>query len=184
MTWFGFLHGFCSRPLLQHQMQIRGLSFAAPLLRVPRSHRLHFQEAAGRICHRHLCLLLMRRKMMADIRARLERNVDVLLFDEVQGFANHDFNFLLELCSAGISVLLAGDCCHHTFGTSRDGNTNVTSHNNITCQKPVLHKCVCCQTGKPSAKHGAAHRQYVSLSHQSCIYLSKHTYPVSAGLEA
>lgn len=49
MTWFEFLHGFCCRPLLQHQMQIRGLSFAVPVLRLPRSHRLHFPDAAGAV---------------------------------------------------------------------------------------------------------------------------------------
>lgn len=38
---------FCCRPLLQHQMPLRGVSFAAPLLRVPLSHQLYFQEAAG-----------------------------------------------------------------------------------------------------------------------------------------
>ncbi|MCS4492691.1 DNA helicase UvrD [Pantoea sp. B623] len=72
---------------------------------------------------------------MADICARPERNVDVLLIDEVQGFAGHDVNFLPELCSAGISVLLAGDDCQQTFDTSRDGNTNVTLDDNITCQE-------------------------------------------------
>ncbi|MDR6299368.1 hypothetical protein [Pantoea dispersa] len=92
MTWFGFIHGFCCRPLLQHQMPLRGLSFAAPLFR-PRSHRLNFREASGRVCLRRLSLLLMRRKMMPDIRARPEWNVDVLLVDEVQGFAGHDVNF-------------------------------------------------------------------------------------------
>lgn len=82
MTWLEFLHGFCCHPLLQYQMHICGLSFAAPLLRVPRSHRLHFQDGAGRVYHRRLSLLLMHRKMIADIRARLERYFDVLLIDE------------------------------------------------------------------------------------------------------
>ena len=79
MTWFGYLHGFCCRLLLQHQMPLRGLSFAGP-----RSHRLHCQEADGQVCLRRLSLLLIHRKMMADICARPERNVDVLLIDEVQ----------------------------------------------------------------------------------------------------
>ncbi|MEJ1269109.1 hypothetical protein WDV93_25680 [Pantoea ananatis] len=135
MTWFGYLHGFCCRPLLQHQMPLCGLSFDGP-----RSHRLHFQEAAGRVCLRRLSLLLMHRKMMADIRARPERNVDVLLIDEVQGFAGHDVNFLSELCSAGISVLLAEDDCQHTFDSSRDGNTNATLHDNITCQETCFYR--------------------------------------------
>jgi len=77
-------------------MQIRGLSFATILLRVLRSHRLHFQDAAGRVCHRRLSLLLMHRIMMADIRARLKRYFDLLLIEEVQDFAGHDFNFFLN----------------------------------------------------------------------------------------
>jgi len=72
---------------------------------------------------------------MADIRARPERNADVLLIDEVQGFAGHDVNFLPELCSTGSSALLTGDDCQHTFDTGRDGNTNVTLDDNITCQE-------------------------------------------------
>jgi len=116
-------------------MPLRGLSFAAPLLRVPRSHQLYLQEAAGRDCLLRLSVLLMHRKMMADIRARPERNVDALLIDEVQGLAGHDVNFLPVLCSAGISVLLTGGDCQHTFDTGRDGNTNVTLDDNITCQE-------------------------------------------------
>ncbi|MCK0553265.1 hypothetical protein KFO32_09355 [Pantoea ananatis] len=81
---------------------------------------------------------------MADVRARPKRSVDVLLIDEVQGFAGHDVNFAPELCSAGISVLLAGDDCQHTFETGWDGNTDATLYDNITCQKPVLQKWVCC----------------------------------------
>ncbi len=72
---------------------------------------------------------------MADIRARPERNVDVLLIDDVQGFAGQNFNILPKLCSAGISILLSGDDCQHTFDTGRDGNTNATLHDNITCQE-------------------------------------------------
>jgi len=70
--------------------------------------------------------------MMADIRARLERYFDVLLIDEVQDFAGHDFNFSLELCRAGISVLLAGYYYQHTYNTRRDGNIYATLHDNIT----------------------------------------------------
>lgn len=131
MTWFEFLHGFCIRPLLQLQLGTRGLSFEQPQLKIPRSHRLHFQDKAGRIYHNRLSLLLMHREMMPAICARLERYFDELLIDEVQDFAGHDFNFLLRLCAANVSVLLAGDFYQHTFDTSRDGNTNGTLHEDI-----------------------------------------------------
>lgn len=132
MTWFEFLHGFCFRPLLQQHLQSYGLSFTQPLPRTARAQRLHFQDGSGRLYHRRLSLLLMHRNMMPDIRARLGRYYDALLVDEVQGFAGHDFNFLLGLCSAEISMLLAGDFYQHTFDTSRDGNTNSTLHDDIT----------------------------------------------------
>lgn len=74
----------------------------------------------------------MHRNMMPDIRARLGRYYDALMVDEVQDFAGHDFNFLLGLCSAEVSVLLADDFYQHTFDTSRDGNTNSTLHDDIT----------------------------------------------------
>lgn len=184
MTWFGFLHDFCCRPLLQYEMQIRGLRFAAPLLRVPRSQRLHFQEAAGRVCLRRLSLLLMHRKMMADIRGRLERNVDVLLIGEVQDFAGHDFLIFYLNYAAPVFPYCWPGMTGSTNSTPA-GTGIPTSHWTITSptKKPVLQRRVCCQTGKPSAKRGAAHRQYASLSHQICIYLSKHTYPVRAGLK-
>lgn len=132
MTWFEFLYGFCCRPLLQQHLQSRGLSFARPVPGTARTQHLHFQDSSGRLYHRRLSLLLMYRNMMPDICARLAQYYDVLLVDEVQDFAGHDFNFLLGLCSAEISVLLAGDFYQHTFDTSRDGNTNSTLHDDIT----------------------------------------------------
>jgi len=131
MTWFEFLHGFCCRPLLPQQMGSRGLSFNQPPQKICRSDRLHFQDRTGRIYHCRLSLLLMYREMMPEIRARLERYYDELLVDEVQDFAGHDFNFLLELCAARVSVMLAGDFYQHTFDTSRDGATNATLHDDI-----------------------------------------------------
>ncbi|RVR13821.1 DNA helicase UvrD, partial [Escherichia coli] len=57
---------------------------------------------------------------------------DELLVDEVQDFAGQDFNFLLKLCRAEITVLCCGDFYQHTFDTSHDGNVNSTLHDDIT----------------------------------------------------
>ncbi len=105
MTWFEFLHGFCFRPFLQEHLASRGLSFSQPPQRIPRTNRLHYQDNSGRIYHRRLAQLLMARGMLPDICDRLERYYDELLVDEVQDFAGNDFNFLLALCEAEISVL-------------------------------------------------------------------------------
>ncbi|HCK0217273.1 TPA: DNA helicase UvrD [Klebsiella oxytoca] len=131
MTWFEFLHGFCFRPFLQEHLASRGLSFSQPLLRIPRTNRLYYQDNSGRIYHRRLAQLLMARGMLPDICNRLERYYDELLVDEVQDFAGNDFNFLLALCEAEMSVLFAGDFYQHTFDTSRDGNVNSTLHDDI-----------------------------------------------------
>ncbi|WP_071605012.1 DNA helicase UvrD [Dickeya dianthicola] len=132
MTWFEFLHGFCFRPFLQEHLASRGLSFFQPPQRIPRTNRLHYQDNSGRIYHRRLAQLLMARGMLPDICDRLERYYDELLVDEVQDFAGNDFNFLLALCEAEISVLFAGDFYQHTYDTSRDGNVNSTLHDDIT----------------------------------------------------
>lgn len=76
----------------------------------------------------------------------------MLLIDEVQGLAGHGFNILPELCSAGISVLLAGNDCQHTFDTSRDGNTNVTLDDNITCQETCFTEAGMLPDGKTLSK--------------------------------
>ncbi len=132
MTWFEFLHGFCFRPFLQEQLASRGLSFIQPPSRIPRTNARHYQDPAGQLYHRRLAHLLTVRGLLPDIRTRLARYYDELFVDEVQDFAGHDFNFLLELCRAEISVLCCGDFYQHTFDTSRDGNVNATLHDDIT----------------------------------------------------
>lgn len=132
MTWFEFLHGFCYRPFLQEQLATRGLSFAQPPLRIPRTNLLHYRDRSGRLYHSRLAHLLEARGLVPDIRARLIRYYDELLVDEVQDFAGHDFNFLLELCRADISVVCCGDFYQHTFDTSHDGNLNAKLHDDIT----------------------------------------------------
>ena len=132
MTWFEFLHGFCYRPFLQEQLATRGLSFAQPPLRIPRTNPLHYQDCSGRLYHRRLAHLLAARGLVPDICARLVRYYDELLIDEVQDFAGHDFNFLMDLCRADISVLCCGDFYQHTFDTSHDGNVNSSLHDDVT----------------------------------------------------
>lgn len=131
MTWFEFLHGFCYRPFLQEQLSTRGLSFAQPPQRVPRTNMVHYRDGSGRLYHRRLAQMLDGRNMLPAIRQRLARFYDELLVDEVQDFAGYDFDFLLALCGAEVSVMLAGDFYQHTFDTSRDGAKNATLHDDI-----------------------------------------------------
>lgn len=159
MTWFEFLHGFCCRPLLQQHLQSRGLSFARPVPGTARTQHLHFQDSSGRLYHRRLSLLLMYRNMMPDICARLAQYCDVVLVDEVQDFAGHDFNFLLGLCSAEISVLLAGDFYQHTFDTSWTAIPTQPCTMISPVMKAVFWRQELYPTGSLSAKPGAARHQ-------------------------
>lgn len=108
MTWFEFLHGFCFRPFLQEQLSSRGLSFNQPLPE-------YRARISGIIRSRRTAVSPAARTpadspgLLPDIRTRLARYYDELFVDEVQDFAGHDFNFLLELCRAEISVLCCGD---------------------------------------------------------------------------
>lgn len=131
MTWFEFLYAFCCRPFLQDRLTTRGLSFVQPPLRIPRTNRLHYQDRGGRLYHRRLAHLLTERGLLPAICDRLVRYYDELFVDEVQDFAGHDFNFLLGLSRADLSVLFVGDFYQHTFDTSRDGNINATLHKSI-----------------------------------------------------
>jgi len=116
---------------VQVALHLNCLLFSPPPQKIFRSHRLHFQDCRGHVCHCRLPLLLMYHPMMPAVRPRFERDYGELLIDEVQDFAGHDFNFLLKLCEANVSVVLAGDFYQHSFETSRDGNTNASLHDDF-----------------------------------------------------
>lgn len=56
--------------------------------------------------------------------ARIEKYFDAFYVDEVQDFAGHDFNLLLQLVAANVECQFVGDFHQHTYDTSRDGNVN------------------------------------------------------------
>lgn len=129
MTYFSFLHGFCYRPLMQLQLGTRGLNFRRPPNRQYPLHDLNrYRDGSGRLYHCRLAKLLDVTRALPDVRARLERFYDCLYVDEVQDFAGHDFNLLLEVSQAKIGMMFVGDFHQHTFDTSRDGAVNKTLH--------------------------------------------------------
>lgn len=132
MTYFSFLHGFCYRPLMQLQLGTRGLNFRHPPKRqYPLDSINRYRDGSGRLYHCRLAKLLQVVEAIPDVRARLERFYDCLYVDEVQDFAGHDFNLLLEVSQARIGMTFVGDFHQHTFDTSRDGAVNKTLHDDV-----------------------------------------------------
>jgi len=133
MTYFGFLHGFCFRPFMQNEMNTRGLNFRAPpQSKYPLTERKRYRDPGGRLYHNRLAKLIEVEGLLPAVRARIERFYDAVYVDEVQDFAGHDFNLLLEISAANAEMLFVGDFYQHTFDTSRDGTVNSTLHKDIT----------------------------------------------------
>lgn len=132
MTYFGFLHAFCFRPIGQMQYSTRGLNFKRPPdLRLPIDNMGRYRDPKGRLYHNRLAKLIEIKGLLPAVRARIERFYDAVYVDEVQDFAGHDFNLLLEVSAAEAEMLFVGDFYQHTFDTSRDGSVNRTLHDDL-----------------------------------------------------
>jgi DNA helicase II / ATP-dependent DNA helicase PcrA len=134
LTYFGFLYGFCYRPLLELQLGTRGLNFKAPpeyTQTINRMNIRYYKDSRNYLFYNRLAKLIEVKGMIPRVIARIERFYDQIYIDEVQDIAGHDFNFLIALIPARVEILLVGDFHQHTFDTSRDGNTNSSLHDDI-----------------------------------------------------
>jgi DNA helicase-2/ATP-dependent DNA helicase PcrA len=132
MTYFSFLHGFCYRPIMQLKLGTRGLTFRRPPNRqIPLTDITRFRDPSRRLYHNRLAKLLQHLDCMPMIQARIERFYDCMYVDEVQDFAGHDFNLLLEVSKAKAGMTFVGDFYQHTFDTSRDGSVNGSLHDDM-----------------------------------------------------
>jgi DNA helicase-2/ATP-dependent DNA helicase PcrA len=125
-TYFKFLHGFCYRPFLRSKKNTKGLTFRLPPL-VPRyslTNERRFISSGRRLYSNRLAKFIEQTKTIPLVIARIEKYFDALYVDEVQDFAGHDFNLLLQLVAAKVECLFVGDFYQHTYDTSRDGNVN------------------------------------------------------------
>ncbi|MHC8376419.1 DEAD/DEAH box helicase [Pseudomonas sp. MDT1-16] len=132
MTYFSFLHGFCYRPLMQLEIGSRGLTFRRPPNRqIPLTDIARFRDGSRRLYHNRLAKFLQLKGCIPAIQARIERFYDCVYVDEVQDFAGHDFNLLLDISKAKAKMTFVGDFYQHTFDTSRDGSVNSTLHDDM-----------------------------------------------------
>ncbi|WP_282162145.1 DNA helicase UvrD [Ulvibacterium marinum] len=126
-NYFSFLYSFCYKPFFADEFNDKGITWNYPKSFYDNS----FFTNNNYIYHNRISKLLLDKENILDVRARLEKYYDYVLFDEIQDFGGNDFNFLLELAQSKVKFLLVGDFFQHTFDTSRDKKTNQSLHSSL-----------------------------------------------------
>ncbi|WP_284126429.1 hypothetical protein [Parerythrobacter aestuarii] len=128
-SYFSFLYSFCLRPYVSYKLRDNAYTWKLPTRsRAKTTDARYYVSPRRYIYGNRAAKLVSVAGLMDKVRRRLARYYDDLYVDEVQDFAAHDFNFLLELSATDIDVLLVGDFFQHTFDTSRDGNVRKNLH--------------------------------------------------------
>lgn len=125
-TYFSFLYGFCYRPFLRSEKNTKGIIFNSPpsFPKYKLTDDRRYMTPSRWLYANRLAKFIEISNLTDAVVSRIEKYFDAILVDEVQDFAGHDFNFLLELSQAGITVSFVGDFYQHTFDTSRDEGVN------------------------------------------------------------
>ncbi len=126
LNYFSYLYTFCYKPYLSDEINEKGISW-----KYPKSYFDHSViNKSGYLYHNRLSKVITE-TIIENVKKRTEKYFDYLLFDEIQDFAGHDYNFLLHLFTGNFNLLLVGDFYQHTFDTSRDKQTNKSLHHDI-----------------------------------------------------
>lgn len=135
LSYFTFIYSYCLKPLYGYELKLKGINFIQQIpkqiLRTRKNTLEHYIDSTQRIYSNRISKLLLEYKVMPNILNRLKRYFDSIYIDEIQDFAANDFNFICQLSSFNVSLLLVGDFFQHTFDTSRDGNTKKSLHDNF-----------------------------------------------------
>ena len=128
-SYFSFLYGFCLRPYISYKLRDNAYTWKAPpKSRAKTTDTSYYVNSRRYLYGNRAAKLVSAGGLIDKVRRRLERYYDDFYVDEVQDFAAHDFNFLLELSAADIDILLVGDFFQHTFDTSRDASVQKNLH--------------------------------------------------------
>ena len=127
--YFTFIYRECFLPF-KANMEVNGLEFKPNLNRYlsERNLEYYYSKKTKKIYHYRIAKLC-HLKLFEQIKKRIEKYYDVLLIDEFQDFAGHDFNFIEKLMNINLDIYMYGDFYQHTFNTSNDGNTNKNLYN-------------------------------------------------------
>ncbi|MFP1742906.1 DNA helicase UvrD [Lonsdalea quercina] len=136
-TYFKFLHGFCYRPFLRSKKNTKGVTFKLPPTypRYALTDEQRYMSSSRWLYANRIAKLIEQSDLVGAVVERMEKYFDVVFVDEVQDFAGHDFNFLMEISAAKLNITFVGDFFQHTFDTSRDGNVNASLHNDYATYK-------------------------------------------------
>ena len=129
ITYFSFIHSFCYQPFHINTYKTKGLNYA-PNPNPYAKDDNRYIDKSRRLYSNRLAKFLFEKHTYDLINLRILKYFDNLYIDEVQDFAGHDFNFLMNILTIDINILLVGDFFQHTFDTSRDGNVNNSLHDN------------------------------------------------------
>lgn len=140
-TYFEFLFNFCYKPYLYFKCPAKGINWNIPpafTLMLKRNNPKFYFDSSHRLYHNRIAKLLEITSSYGKINKRIEKYFDQIFVDEVQDFAGHDFNLLMNLALANIGVCFVGDYYQHTFETSNDGNVNSTLYSNYDKYTKIL----------------------------------------------
>lgn len=128
-TYFTFLYRFCFLPL-KKGFKVKGLDFNSNPNKYIKAKDInyYYNRVSKKMYHNRLAKICSD-YFIDDIIKRIERYFNYIYIDEIQDFASHDFNLLLNLIKTNCNILLVGDFYQHTFDTSRDGNVNSNLYN-------------------------------------------------------
>ena len=129
-TYFSFLYSVCFAPL-KRNWDIRGLDFRDINNKYLKKENIgyYLNKRNRKMYHRRLASFC-NKQLIDEIKNRLEKYFDIIYVDEVQDFAGHDFNFLLNILDTNVKFFMVGDYYQHTYDSSQDGNVNINLYKN------------------------------------------------------
>lgn len=129
-TYFSFLYSVCFAPL-KRNWDIRGLDFRDINNKYLKKENIEYylNKRNRKMYHRRLASFC-NKQLIDEIKNRLEKYFDIIYVDEVQDFAGHDFNFLLNILDTNVKFFMVGDYYQHTYDSSQDGNININLYKN------------------------------------------------------
>ena len=132
LKYFQFVYSFCYKPFCGLDKKANGICFDVP----PEQTRYRpgsdefYRTKSGRLYHNriaHYCST----QCVDGIKARLDKYYDFFFIDEVQDFAGHDFNLLLNILPDRCETICVGDFFQHTYDTSLDGNVRTSLYKKL-----------------------------------------------------
>lgn len=141
LPYFTFLYSFCFKPFLSYNLKTKGINYKPnPNKFAKQINESYYIDKNNRVFSNRISKLLEITSELKNVNSRLEKYYDNLYIDEIQDFGGNDFNFLKQITSAKINILLVGDFYQHTFDTSRDGIVNKSIHNEFEKYKKLFEK--------------------------------------------